>query len=112
MGGKTLKERIKEAEERARTAQARVKALESMAKKKERKERTRLLIQVGGIFASIGIEYLDQANRAKEVLVSMATKGEWTKGRVQYIFGGDPPEKFQEALNPQGAPEGKDKVEA
>lgn len=65
MGGKSIEQRIKEAEEKARAARAKVKALETIARKKDRKDRTRRLIQVGAIVSIVGIDTPEKAERFK-----------------------------------------------
>lgn len=55
-----LEARIQAVEERIQQLQARKQALEAQARQKARKERTRRLIQMGGVLAAWGLERPDQ----------------------------------------------------
>lgn len=86
MGGKSIEERIKEAEERAKQARAKVKALENIARKKDRKDRTRRLIQVGAILSTVGIDTPEKAERLK---VSVEGGSEKFKGWLTRTLEGE-----------------------
>ncbi len=61
MSGKPLNQRIADAEEQIRQLQARKQALAQQLRQQERKERTRRLIQIGGIMARLGVDTLEKA---------------------------------------------------
>lgn len=61
LAGKSLTERMSETEERIRQLQARRQVLSQQIKQQERKERTRRLIQIGGIMARVGVDTLEKA---------------------------------------------------
>ena len=64
MARKTDEERVRELEERMEQLKARKQQIESRLKEKERKERTRRLIQVGAIFEKyFDITDVDQAEK-------------------------------------------------
>ena len=64
MARKTDTERLRELEEKMEQLKARKQQVESRMKEKERKERTRRLIQVGAIFEKyFDIEDVDQAEK-------------------------------------------------
>ena len=59
------KEKINKLDEKIKQLQAQKNSLIAREKEKERKARTRRLIQIGAIFDSIGIDTLDKANSFK-----------------------------------------------
>lgn len=59
------KEKINKLDEKIKQLQAQKNLLLAREKEKERKERTKRLIQIGAIFESIGIDTLDKANLLK-----------------------------------------------
>lgn len=61
MAGKPLNQRIADAEEEIRQLQVRKQALAQQLRQQERKERTRRLIQIGGIMARLGVDTLEKA---------------------------------------------------
>ena len=64
MARKTDGERLRELEEKMEQLKARKQQMESRMKEKERKERTRRLIQIGAIFEKyFEIEDVDQAEK-------------------------------------------------
>ena len=109
MAGRTTEERLKALIEREAEAKKRLdekrrarKALEAKVRfseqKQARKERTRLLIQMGGILNSVGFERLDQVDALKTYLLDLHNKYDWAPKVLQKIFMGELPEKFKEAL--------------
>lgn len=62
---KPVDERIAEIEEKQKQLEAQKKTLIAQAKDKERKDRTRRLIQIGAIFDSMGINTVEQADKLK-----------------------------------------------
>lgn len=114
MAGKASTERLqalqqREEESRKKLEEARKarKAFESLirtkAQKQERKERTRLLVQMGGILASVGFERLDQAEALKQYLLDLHNKYDWAPTVLKKIFKGELPEKFMAALPARSA---------
>ena len=114
MAGRTTEERLKALIEREAEAKKRLdekrsarKALEAKVRfseqKQARKERTRLLIQMGGILNAIGFERLGQVDALKVYLLELHNKYEWAPKVLQKIFMGELPEKFTEAL-PKSSP--------
>ena len=59
------KERINKLDEKIKQLQAQKNSLIAREKEKERKARTRRLIQIGAIFDSIGIDTVEKANNFK-----------------------------------------------
>lgn len=104
----SLKQREEETRKKLEEARKARKALESLirtqAQKQERRERTRVLIQMGGILASIGFERLDQAEALKQYLLDLHSKYEWAPNVLKKIFKGELPGKFKEALPPAPPP--------
>ena len=63
MAHKTLTERMADLDEQMRQLRARKQALEAQAKQAQRKQRTRTLIQVGGILATLGVSTVEEAQQ-------------------------------------------------
>lgn len=63
MARKSLAERIAELEQKQRQLEAQKAALEAQAKQAARKQRTRTLIQVGGILATLGVTTVEEAGQ-------------------------------------------------
>jgi predicted Zn-dependent protease len=61
MAGKPLQERIAEAEKRIKQLQMQKQAMVQAAQQRERKERTRRLIQIGATLARLGMDTLEKA---------------------------------------------------
>jgi len=61
MARRTLTERMAELDAKAQQLRAQKQALEAQAKQAERKQRTRTLIQVGGILATLGVTTVEEA---------------------------------------------------
>ncbi len=61
MARRTLEERLAELTEKEQQLRARKQALEAQAKVAARKQRTRTLIQVGGILATMGVTTVEEA---------------------------------------------------
>lgn len=60
MPGKTVEERLLETERKIQQLQAQKANLEKRIKEQQRKERTRRLIQIGGIWAHLGISTVEE----------------------------------------------------
>lgn len=56
-------ERIEEMDQKIKQLESQKQTLIARKKEKKRKERTRCLIQIGGIMAHLGIDTLEKANR-------------------------------------------------
>jgi hypothetical protein len=90
MAAKTIEERIKEAEEKVQQAKARLQKLEGLNRLKERKERTRRLIQVGGIMARLGVNTVEQAEALRKSVMDGSEKfKDWWTRTVGPIPGED-----------------------
>ncbi len=63
MAHKTLAERMADLDEQIRQLRAQKQALEAQAKQADRKQRTRTLIQVGGILATLGVTTVEEAQQ-------------------------------------------------
>ncbi|WP_146259570.1 hypothetical protein [Paenibacillus dendritiformis] len=63
---RSVEERLQELQEKKRQLEEKEKLLKAQMKTRERKERTRRLIQIGGIFASIGIDSVEKADKLKK----------------------------------------------
>ena len=63
MARKTVSERLSELDEHIQQLRAQKQALEAQAKQAERKQRTRTLIQVGGILATLGVSTVEEAQQ-------------------------------------------------
>jgi len=63
MARRTLTERIAELDTKAQQLRAQKQALEAQAKQAERRQRTRTLIQVGGILATMGVTTIEEAQQ-------------------------------------------------
>lgn len=63
MARKTVSERLADLDEHIQQLRAQKQALEAQAKQAERKQRTRTLIQVGGILATLGVTTVEEAQQ-------------------------------------------------
>jgi hypothetical protein len=61
MAGKSVEQRLSDTEERIRRLQARKQTLSQAIRQQERKDRTRRLIQIGGILARLGVDTVEKA---------------------------------------------------
>lgn len=77
MATKKLDERIESLDEKIKQLSAQKKTLEARAKEKERKERTRRLIQIGAIVDSMGINSVDLAEDFKKYFMENEKSKEW-----------------------------------
>ena len=74
MAHKTLAERMADLDEQIRQLRAQKQALEAQAKQADRKQRTRTLIQVGGILATLGVTTMEDAQQLQSYI---ATHESW-----------------------------------
>ncbi|MFZ5823896.1 MAG: hypothetical protein ACOY94_06160 [Bacillota bacterium] len=79
LAGKSLSERMTETEERIRQLQARKQTLSQQLKQQERKERTRRLIQIGGVMARLGVDSLEKAQALQKEVERRAEVRDWLR---------------------------------
>ena len=77
MARRTLSERIAELDAKSQQLRAQKQALEAQAKQVERKQRTRTLIQVGGILATLGVTTVEEAQQLQAY--SQSHESWWTQ---------------------------------
>lgn len=78
MAMKSIEEEIKAAELRVQQAKARLQRLEALRTRRERRLRTRRLIQVGTVMARLGVTTEEQAETLrKEILKRSSRLREW-----------------------------------
>lgn len=81
-----LDERIKQIEaeknQKIKQLEAQKKQLEAKIKDKERKERTRKLIQIGAIFGKLGIDEIDIAEHVTNHFLSNQKSKEWLENYI------------------------------
>jgi len=83
MAGKSLEQRLTAADERIRQLQARKETLAAQLRQQERKDRTRRLIQIGGIMARLGIDTPEKAQALQQVIEHHPEVREWLHKAVQ-----------------------------
>lgn len=76
MARKSAQERLAELEKKQQQLAARKATLEAEIKQQARKQRTRTLIQVGGIMATVGVTTVAEAERLQHYI---AQQKEWWK---------------------------------
>ncbi|MFZ5817454.1 MAG: conjugal transfer protein TraD [Bacillota bacterium] len=79
LAGKSLTERMSETEERIRHLQARKQVLSQQIKQQERKERTRRLIQIGGIVVRLGVDTLEKAQALQREVERRPQVRDWLR---------------------------------
>jgi hypothetical protein len=86
MAGKSVDQRLREMDEQIRQLQARRDLLTRQQKQQERKERTRRLIQIGGIMARLGVDSLEKAQALQREVEHRPEAQDWLRkvtGRAQ-----------------------------
>lgn len=68
MSGKSLEQRMADTETRIRQLESQKRLLAQQVKAQSRKERTRQLIQIGGIMARLGIDTVEKAQTLQRVV--------------------------------------------
>lgn len=68
MAGKSIEQRISDAETRIRQLEAQKLLLAQHLKEQERKERTRRLIQIGGIMVRLGVDTVEKAQALQQAV--------------------------------------------
>jgi len=79
MAGKSLEQRMSDTETRIRQLEARKRVLSEQLKRQERKDRTRRLIQIGGIMARLGIDSVEKAQALERVVEGQPDARAWLK---------------------------------
>ena len=77
MAGKSLEQRMADTETRIRQLEAQKRLLAQQVKAQSRKERTRQLIQIGGIMARLGIDTVEKAQALQRVAESQSEVHTW-----------------------------------
>jgi uncharacterized coiled-coil protein SlyX len=77
MAGKPINERIAEADKRIKQLQTQKQALVQAVQQRERKERTRRLIQIGGIMTRLRIDTLEKAQAFQREVEGRSEVREW-----------------------------------
>lgn len=70
MPRRPLAERIAELDLKGQQLEARKQALQAQAKSQQRRERTRELIQIGGVLAAMGVDTLSKAQLLQRYAVA------------------------------------------
>jgi hypothetical protein len=68
MAGKSLEQRMADTETRIRQLEAQKRLLAQQVKAQARRQRTRQLIQIGGIVARLGIDSVEKAQAIQRVV--------------------------------------------
>lgn len=77
MPGKSLEQRMADTETRIRQLEAQKRLLAQQVKTQQRKDRTRQLIQIGGIMARLGIDTLEKAQALQRVVEGQPEVKAW-----------------------------------
>lgn len=77
MAGKSVEQRIADAEERIRQLQARKQVLAQHLRQQDRKERARRLIQIGAILARLGVDSVEKAQALQQEVERQPKAREW-----------------------------------
>ncbi|HWI61689.1 MAG TPA: hypothetical protein VNT75_07630 [Symbiobacteriaceae bacterium] len=83
MAGKSVEQRLAETDQRIQQLQARKQALAGQLRQQERRDRTRRLIQIGGVRARLGIDTLEKAQAFQRVVEHRPEVREWLAKVVQ-----------------------------
>lgn len=79
MAGKSLEERMAATAERIRQLEARKQTLAQAIREQERKDRSRRLIQIGGIMARLGIDTVEKAQALQQVVEANPEVQTWLR---------------------------------
>ena len=85
MATKTTEQRINDLKEKINKLDNQKNELQSILRVKERKERTRRLIQIGAIIDSMGINNIEVAERFKDYFINNPKSKQWLDN---FIAGG------------------------
>jgi hypothetical protein len=80
LAGKSIEQRVLDTDERIRQLQARKQLLGQQLKQQERKDRTRRLIQIGGVMARLGVDTLEKAQALQKEVEHRAEIQTWLRG--------------------------------
>lgn len=83
MAGKSLEQRMSDTEIRIRQLEAQKQRLSQQLKQQERKDRTRRLIQIGGIMVKLGVDSVEKAQALQSVAERRPEVREWLLKIVQ-----------------------------
>jgi alanine racemase len=84
MPGKSLEQRMADTETRIRQLEAQKRLLAQQVKTQQRKDRTRQLIQIGGIMARLGIDTVEKAQALQRVVQTHTEIQAWF-GKVAHL---------------------------
>lgn len=93
MAGKSVEQRMVETEERIRQLEARKRTLAHQLSQQDRKERTRRLIQIGGIMARLGVDSVEKAQALQRIADRNPKVKAWLSGITA-------PRRVRNALSP------------
>jgi hypothetical protein len=83
MAGRSIEQRISNKETRIRQLEAQKRLLAQQLKQQERKDRTRRLIQIGGIMARLGIDTVEKAQAFQRVIEHLPEGRDWLQKAVE-----------------------------
>jgi hypothetical protein len=79
MAGKSIQQRLSEADTRIQQLEAQKRMLAQQMKAQERKERTRRLIQIGAVFASLGVDTIAKAQALQQEIERQPEVQAWLR---------------------------------
>lgn len=79
MGGKSLTQRLAETEQKIQQFEAQRQLIERQLRQQERKDRTRRLIQIGGIMAKLGVDTLEKAQALQREIEHRREAQDWLR---------------------------------
>jgi transposase len=82
MAGKSLDQRLADTDERIRRLQARKQTLAQAIRQQERKDRTRRLIQIGGIMAKLGVDTVEKAQALQHEVETKKELRDWLNTHI------------------------------
>jgi muconolactone delta-isomerase len=85
MAGKSVEQRLQETDVQIRQLQAKKDALARQLRQQERKDRTRRLIQIGGIMARLGIDTIEKAQAFQRVIEHVPEGRDWLQRAIQPV---------------------------
>ncbi len=100
MARRSPEERLATLNQKLAQLESRKHALETQTQEKERKARTRMLIQIGGIMVKLGMDSLDKAQAFQH---QVQAHPDWWAILTQTAEGQEDPHAQEEALAPQTA---------
>ena len=83
MAGKSVEQRLQETDVQIRQLQAKKDALARQLRQQERRDRTRRLIQIGGIMSTLGIDTVEKAQTFQRVINQLPEGKEWLQKAVE-----------------------------